>query len=111
MISEIIARLHIPALNEMQKAGLKAVRQQDVILLSPTGSGKTLAFLLPLLEQLNPGVPGLGAMIIVPSARALTFMWMKRDISTRTSGACLIHNLISTQAGTISTLFPRMNYY
>lgn len=67
MISEIIARLHIPALNEMQKAGLKAVRQQDVILLSPTGSGKTLAFLLPLLEQLNPGVPGLGAMIIVPS--------------------------------------------
>jgi len=51
----------------MQHAALNATKKNDVILLSPTGSGKTLGFLLPLLSILDPTVPGVQVLILVPS--------------------------------------------
>ncbi len=60
-------RLKIAALNEMQEAAIRAAEKSDVVLLSPTGSGKTLGFLLPVLQRLQPGVPTVQALILVPS--------------------------------------------
>lgn len=67
-ISDLLTRLKIKELNEMQLASIEANRvHKDVILLSATGSGKTLAFLLPLLELLDPAMRETQALIIVPS--------------------------------------------
>ncbi|WP_424493604.1 DEAD/DEAH box helicase [Salinimicrobium sp. GXAS 041] len=66
--SEILAKLNILQLNEMQKAAEKAISEnRDTILLSPTGSGKTLAFLLPLLKELQASCENVQALILVPS--------------------------------------------
>ena len=51
----------------MQQAAITAAKKSDVILLSPTGSGKTLGFLLPLLGLLDPNIPTVQALIMVPS--------------------------------------------
>jgi superfamily II DNA/RNA helicase len=67
MIKQALQNLKISALNPMQQAALTAVKQGDVILLSPTGSGKTLGFLLPLLGLLDADVSTVQAMILVPS--------------------------------------------
>ncbi|MCB9231040.1 MAG: DEAD/DEAH box helicase [Bacteroidia bacterium] len=65
---EILQKLGIEKLNSMQEAALEAISSQtEIILLSPTGTGKTLAFLLPLIEQLVPGFPGVQALILAPS--------------------------------------------
>src|SRR5438105_14805582 len=40
---------------------------QDVIGQAQTGSGKTLAFVLPLLENLDPSVRGVQALVLVPT--------------------------------------------
>lgn len=65
---QILARLNIDALNEMQQASLESNdKNKDIILLSNTGSGKTLAFLLPLLANLDEENKQIQAMIIVPS--------------------------------------------
>ncbi len=40
---------------------------QDVIGQAQTGSGKTLAFVLPLLETVTPSVPGVQALVLVPT--------------------------------------------
>ncbi len=54
--ADILSRLDIDALNEMQKASIEANKKHDnVILLSATGSGKTLGFLLPILPLLDRG--------------------------------------------------------
>lgn len=66
--ADILSRLNIDALNEMQKASIEANEKNDnVILLSATGSGKTLAFLLPILTLLDPANKKTQAIIIVPS--------------------------------------------
>ena len=52
-IKDVLARIGITQLNEMQEAVMRLENRKDLILLSPTGSGKTLAFLLPLLSQLK----------------------------------------------------------
>lgn len=51
----------------MQQVAITAAKKSDVILLSPTGSGKTLGFLLPLLGLLDPSIPTVQALIMVPS--------------------------------------------
>lgn len=67
-INDILSRLKIDQLNEMQLAAIEAgKKEQDVVLLSDTGSGKTLAFLLPVLQLLDPASKKTQAMIIVPS--------------------------------------------
>jgi ATP-independent RNA helicase DbpA len=67
MIKQALLNLKINALNPMQEAAISAAKKSDVILLSPTGSGKTLGFLLPLLSLLDPKVPTVQALIMVPS--------------------------------------------
>lgn len=67
-INDILSRLRIDQLNEMQLASIEASKKdQDVVLLSDTGSGKTLAFLLPVLQLLDAANKKTQAMIIVPS--------------------------------------------
>lgn len=68
MVEQALKRLNITALNDMQKASIKAAKSQnDIVLIAPTGSGKTLAFLLPLLTKLKPEAKGVQALILVPS--------------------------------------------
>ena len=65
---DILSRLNIDALNEMQTASVEAnENNNNVILLSATGSGKTLGFLLPIISLLNPANKKTQALIIVPS--------------------------------------------
>ena len=65
---DILSRLNIDALNEMQTASIEAnENNNNVILLSATGSGKTLGFLLPIISLLNPANKKTQALIIVPS--------------------------------------------
>ena len=67
-VEEILPRLKIDELNEMQVASLKANKEHNnVIILSATGTGKTLAYLLPVLEQLDHDNPNTQALIIAPS--------------------------------------------
>ncbi|MCX6185385.1 MAG: DEAD/DEAH box helicase, partial [Bacteroidetes bacterium] len=68
MYKEILSRLQIEKLNEMQEATIQATKKsKDILLLSPTGSGKTLAFLLPVLSQLKKDIVGVQTLILVPS--------------------------------------------
>jgi superfamily II DNA/RNA helicase len=67
MIKKALENLEIAELNEMQNAAISAAKKSDVILLAPTGSGKTLGFLLPLLSVLDPTIPFVQALILVPS--------------------------------------------
>ncbi|KQC33671.1 helicase [Nonlabens sp. YIK11] len=65
---QILDKLGIKQLNEMQVAAQEAISSQDeVVLLSPTGTGKTLAFLLPLVQLLDAQVEKVQALILVPS--------------------------------------------
>jgi len=65
---EILTKLGIAALNEIQIASIKANKENaDVILLSATGSGKTIAFLLPIIELLDHNNKNTQALVIVPS--------------------------------------------
>ena len=68
MINNILERLKIVSLNEMQLATIEAGKKaNDIVLLSPTGSGKTLAYLLPILFSLDKNKTGVQVLIIVPS--------------------------------------------
>ena len=65
---EILAKLEIVELNEMQKSAQTAIAlHSETIIVSPTGTGKTLAFLLPIIELLNPELDKIQALIIAPS--------------------------------------------
>lgn len=67
-MNEILQRLNIVELNEMQQASVQAFDEGgDLVLLSPTGSGKTLAYLLPLVSFLKPEIQGVQAVVLVPS--------------------------------------------
>ncbi|MEM1325627.1 MAG: DEAD/DEAH box helicase [Bacteroidota bacterium] len=66
--AQILEKLGIEALNEMQQEAQFAIHTLDeIILLSPTGSGKTLGFLLPIMASLDPNLEQVQAMIIAPS--------------------------------------------
>lgn len=65
---EILSKLGIEALNEMQVEAQYAIHSNnEVILLSPTGTGKTLAFLLPLISELKTDIEGVQLLILAPS--------------------------------------------
>lgn len=66
---EILAKLHISELGQMQKDASDAVlhTDRDVVILAPTGSGKTLAYLLPLVQRLDAAIEEVQAVVIVPS--------------------------------------------
>lgn len=65
---EILAKLKIDSLNEMQNEAQHAIHSHsEVILLSPTGTGKTLAFLLPLISELDMDKSGVKLIVLAPS--------------------------------------------
>ena len=65
---ELLAKLSITALNEMQEEVLLAVASvANTVLLSPTGTGKTVAFLLPTIQGLDPDCEKVQLLILVPS--------------------------------------------
>jgi superfamily II DNA/RNA helicase len=65
---EILAKLQIEKLNEMQEEVMSRTQwSSNFLILSPTGSGKTLAYLLPLLERLHPKNIEVQALIVVPA--------------------------------------------
>ncbi|MGY0392490.1 DEAD/DEAH box helicase [Bizionia sp. KMM 8389] len=65
---EILAKLKIPALNDMQEEALLAVSNaENTVVLSPTGTGKTVAFLLPTIAGLDSECPDVQLLILVPS--------------------------------------------
>ncbi len=67
-ISEILQKLNITALNEMQEISIPQIKANtNTVLLAPTGSGKTLTFLLPLIESLNEDIEEVQAFILVPT--------------------------------------------
>lgn len=79
--SQLLEKLGIEQLNEMQLAAQKAILEdKNVLLLSPTGSGKTLAFLIPILELLQPEKTNVQCIIITPSrelALQIEQVWKK----------------------------------
>lgn len=69
---QILDKLGISALNEMQEESRLAIHStNEIIILSPTGTGKTLAFLLPIIAELNQDSEEVQALIITPT-RELT---------------------------------------
>jgi superfamily II DNA/RNA helicase len=63
-----ISNLGFEKLTDMQSAVFDAFpKTKDLVLLSPTGSGKTVAFLLPILENLDPTIEGIQALIVSPT--------------------------------------------
>lgn len=65
---EILAKLHITKLNDMQEEALLAITNaENTVVLSPTGTGKTVAFLLPTLDALDADCPNVQLLILVPS--------------------------------------------
>ncbi|MFN9115408.1 MAG: DEAD/DEAH box helicase, partial [Bacteroidota bacterium] len=89
-LEEMLTRLKIKSLNEMQQASLEAQnRDGDLILLSATGSGKTLAFLLPLLPLLEQAAETTKALIIVPSRElALQIEQVFKSLGTQLKVTC-----------------------
>ena len=65
---ELLAKLSITALNEMQEEVVLAIASvANTILLSPPGTGKTVAFLLPTIKALDPDCEEVQLLILVPS--------------------------------------------
>ncbi len=89
-IKEMISRLGIKQMNEMQTAAFEAgMSPHDLVLLSDTGSGKTLAYLLPLLALMDRQTAGTQALIIAPSRElALQIEKVFKTMSTGFSVTC-----------------------
>ena len=71
-IQQILHKLGISELNEMQQHAAEAIlgSDGDVVLLSPTGSGKTLAYLLPLVQLIDGEEPTANCQL--PKALVIT---------------------------------------
>ena len=76
--------MRLEKLNPMQEEALLAISSVDeVILLSPTGTGKTLAFLLPIIQELNPQIDAVQAIVLVPSRELAIQIWqVTKDMGT-----------------------------
>ncbi|OHX64037.1 DEAD/DEAH box helicase [Flammeovirga pacifica] len=67
-LENIKKNLGIEDFNAIQNESMKFSQEfKNLILLAPTGSGKTLGYLLPILDKINPDIPGVQALIMVPS--------------------------------------------
>ena len=65
---EILAKLNIYELNEMQNEAIKVIEKtNNTVILSPTGTGKTLVFLLPTLKMIDVDNDNIQILILVPS--------------------------------------------
>ncbi|MGM9803624.1 MAG: DEAD/DEAH box helicase [Muribaculaceae bacterium] len=91
IINDILRKLSIDSLNEMQQAMLKHyAKPGDITLLSPTGSGKTIAFLAPLILSLKQPCGEVQALVIAPSRElVLQIFNIARSIATNHKVTCL----------------------
>lgn len=66
--SEVLRKLGVTELSDMQKATLEAFgkKDQDIVVLSPTGTGKTLAYMLPLTEGIDVESDNVQAVVVGP---------------------------------------------
>lgn len=65
---DILDKLSIEKLNDMQREARLAIHSNDdVVLVSPTGTGKTLAYLLPIISELDITCTEVQVLIVVPS--------------------------------------------
>lgn len=83
-LPQILKKLGIESLNEMQEKTMDAFEKNaEVVLLSPTGTGKTLAFVLPLIKYLTPDIVATQALILTPSRElAIQIEQVIRDMGT-----------------------------
>ncbi len=91
-IENLLQKLHIDSLNEMQSQTIETLSttDKDVVILSATGSGKTLAYLLPLINLLNPSVDEIQAVVLVPGRElALQTYDVFRSMGTSLRSMCL----------------------
>ena len=76
-----LSNIGITALNPMQETAHKTIlTKNEIVLIAPTGSGKTIGFLLPLLQLLEPSLPSIQCLILVPSrelALQIEQVWKK----------------------------------
>ncbi len=89
--AQILERLNITALNEMQLNTESAIASgKDVMVLSATGSGKTLAFFLPLVAHLQKDLKKVQVMVIVPSRElALQIEQVFRSLQSGFKVSCI----------------------
>lgn len=68
-IKDILRKLHIERLNDMQKRAADAIMNtgKDVLILSATGSGKTVAYMLPLVQDIDSKQDEIQAVVVVPN--------------------------------------------
>lgn len=68
-IKDILKKLHVEKLNDMQNKAADAIMntEKDVLILSATGSGKTLAYLLPLVQKADSRLDEIQAVVVVPN--------------------------------------------
>ncbi|MBS9766143.1 MAG: DEAD/DEAH box helicase [Flavobacteriaceae bacterium] len=81
---EILAKLNICELNEMQEKAISVIgTTTNTVLLSPTGTGKTLAFLLPVLKLIKSDNKDIQVLILVPSRElAIQIEQVLREMGT-----------------------------
>ncbi|CAG7650003.1 DEAD/DEAH box helicase [Paenibacillus allorhizosphaerae] len=67
-VAETLRALGITEPTPIQKEAIPAVfAGNDIVAQAQTGTGKTLAFVLPMLEQINPELPHVQALIVTPT--------------------------------------------
>lgn len=80
-LAEVLHKLDINALNDMQEQALQHIPlESNLMLLAPTGSGKTLAFLLPILDLLKTDQTGVQCLVLSPTrelAIQIERVWQK----------------------------------
>ncbi len=81
---DILAKLNIYELNEMQKNAISVIdKTTNTVILSPTGTGKTLAFLLPTLKLIDSENDNVQVLILVPSRElAIQIEQVLREMGT-----------------------------
>jgi superfamily II DNA/RNA helicase len=104
--TDILARLSVAALNDMQKAAYNAIcKEKEVVLLAPTGSGKTLGFLLPVLHGLKENKQEVQCLILVPSrelALQTEQVWKKMGTGFKVNSSYGGH-LLETETNNLAT--------
>lgn len=89
---EILRKLHIEKLNDMQNRTADAILNtgKDVLVLSATGSGKTIAYLLPLIQEIDKKLEEIQAVVTVPNRElALQSYNVFRDMGSGLRASCL----------------------
>ncbi len=103
---EILSRLGIEQLNEMQETAYKTIATtKDTLLLAPTGSGKTLGFLLPVLKGLSNTKTGVQTLVLVPSrelALQIEQVWKKMSTGFKVN-SCYGGHLLETEINNLAT--------